>query len=38
VDRCNPDLWTDEFAFLCQPGQAEIQSDMFFDYQTNVDA
>lgn len=38
VERNDPDLWTDEFAFLSQPGQAEIQSDLFFDYRTNVDA
>ena len=28
----------DEFAFLSQPGQADIQSDLFYDYRTNVDA
>ena len=38
VDRYDPDLWADEFAFLSQPGQAEIQSDLFYDYRTNVDA
>ncbi|PYK52674.1 MAG: alpha/beta hydrolase [Verrucomicrobia bacterium] len=38
VDRYDPDLWTDEFAFLNQPGQAQIQSDLFYDYRTNVDA
>ncbi|MGA9707584.1 MAG: alpha/beta fold hydrolase, partial [Candidatus Sulfotelmatobacter sp.] len=37
-ERYDPDLWTDEFAFLSQPGQAEIQSDLFYDYRTNVDA
>jgi pimeloyl-ACP methyl ester carboxylesterase len=26
------------FYFLNQPGQAEIQSDLFYDYRTNVDA
>jgi pimeloyl-ACP methyl ester carboxylesterase len=36
VERYNPDLWSDEFAFLSQPGQAEIQSDLFYDYRTNV--
>ncbi len=36
IERYNPDLWTDDFAFLRQPGQAEIQSDLFDDYQTNV--
>jgi pimeloyl-ACP methyl ester carboxylesterase len=38
VERYDPDLWTDEFAFLSQPLQADIQSDLFYDYRTNVDA
>jgi pimeloyl-ACP methyl ester carboxylesterase len=38
VERYDPDLWTDEFAFLSQPGQAEIQSNLFYDYRTNVDS
>jgi pimeloyl-ACP methyl ester carboxylesterase len=38
LERYDPDLWTDEFAFLSQPGQADIQSDLFYDYRTNVDA
>jgi len=38
AERYDPDLWTDEFAFLSQPGQADIQSDLFYDYRTNVDA
>ncbi|HTY17285.1 MAG TPA: alpha/beta hydrolase [Myxococcota bacterium] len=38
VDRYDPDLWADEFAFLTRPGEADIQSDLFFDYRTNVDA
>src|SRR5438034_9593018 len=38
VERYDPDLWTDECAFLTQPGQADIQSDLFYDYRTNVDA
>lgn len=38
VEWYDPDLWTDEFAFLSQPGQAEIQSDLFYDYRTNVEA
>lgn len=29
IERYDPDLWTDEFHFLSQPGQAEIQSDTF---------
>ncbi len=37
VERYDPDLWTDEFAFLNQPGQAEIQSDLFYDYCTNLE-
>jgi pimeloyl-ACP methyl ester carboxylesterase len=38
VDRYDPDLWTDEFAFLNQPCQADIQSDLFYDYRTNVES
>jgi pimeloyl-ACP methyl ester carboxylesterase len=36
VERHDPDLWTDEFYFLNQPGQPDIQSDLFYDYRTNV--
>jgi pimeloyl-ACP methyl ester carboxylesterase len=32
----DPDLWTDEFAFLNRPGQDDIQTDLFYDYRTNV--
>ena len=32
----DPDLWTDEFAFLNRPGQGDIQMDLFYDYCTNV--
>jgi pimeloyl-ACP methyl ester carboxylesterase len=38
VERYDPDLWTDEFRFINQPGQPEIQSDLFYDYRTNVKA
>jgi pimeloyl-ACP methyl ester carboxylesterase len=38
VDRYDPDLWTDELAFLSQPGQADIQTELFYDYRTNVEA
>jgi len=38
VDLYDPDLWTDEYAFLNSPGQAQIQSDLFYDYRTNVDS
>jgi pimeloyl-ACP methyl ester carboxylesterase len=37
-ERYDPDLWTDEFAFLSRPGQANIQTELFYDYRTNVDA
>jgi pimeloyl-ACP methyl ester carboxylesterase len=36
-EKYDPDLWTDEYAFLNKPGQADIQSDLFYDYRTNVD-
>jgi pimeloyl-ACP methyl ester carboxylesterase len=36
VEKLNPDRWSDEFAFLSRPGQADIQSDLFYDYRTNV--
>jgi pimeloyl-ACP methyl ester carboxylesterase len=36
LERYDPDLWTDEYAFLSQPGQADIQSDLFYDYRSNV--
>jgi pimeloyl-ACP methyl ester carboxylesterase len=38
VELYDPDLWTDEYSFLNSPGQAQIQSDLFYDYRTNVDA
>jgi len=38
IEFYDPDLWTDEYAFLNAPGQAQIQSDLFYDYRTNVDA
>jgi hypothetical protein len=37
VEGYEPDLWTDEFYFLNQPAQPEIQSDSFYDNRTNVD-
>jgi predicted GNAT superfamily acetyltransferase len=36
VTLYDPDLWTDEYAFLSRPGQSDIQMDLFYDYQTNV--
>lgn len=38
IERYDPDLWTDEFAFLNQPGQADIQTELFYDYRNNVAA
>ena len=38
VEGYDPDLWTDEYYFLNQTRQADIQSDLFYDYRTNVDA
>lgn len=38
IERYDPDLWTDEYAFLNSPGQAQIQSDLFYDYRTNVES
>jgi pimeloyl-ACP methyl ester carboxylesterase len=35
-ERYDPDLWTDELAFLDRPGQRDIQTDLFYDYRTNV--
>lgn len=36
ISLYNPDLWVDEYYFLNQPGQADIQLDLFYDYQNNV--
>jgi pimeloyl-ACP methyl ester carboxylesterase len=38
VELYDPDLWSDEYGFLNAPEQAQIQSDLFYDYRTNVDA
>ena len=38
ADRYDPNAWLDEFAHLSQPGQRQIQSDLFYDYRTNVAA
>ena len=37
-EKYDPDLWTDEYAFLIKPGEADIQSDLFYDYRTNVES
>jgi pimeloyl-ACP methyl ester carboxylesterase len=36
TDRYDPETWEWEAALLARPGQRQIQSDLFFDYQTNV--
>jgi pimeloyl-ACP methyl ester carboxylesterase len=38
IERYDPDVWDDEFAFLSRPGQADIQTELFYDYRTNVTA
>ncbi|HLG85186.1 MAG TPA: alpha/beta hydrolase [Bradyrhizobium sp.] len=35
-ERYDPEAWEWEAAHLAQPGQRQIQSDLFYDYQTNV--
>jgi len=37
-EKYDPDLWTDEYAFLSKPGEADIQADLFYDYRSNVEA
>ena len=37
-DRYDPDAWHDEFAFLSSPGQIDIQTELFYDYRTNVES
>ncbi|MFM0299440.1 alpha/beta hydrolase [Paraburkholderia sediminicola] len=37
VDRYDPDTWTDEFAFLSRAGQIDIQTELFYDYRTNIE-
>ncbi len=37
-ERYDPDLWRDEVAFLARPGEADIQSDLFYDFRNNLAA
>ncbi|HXZ17105.1 MAG TPA: alpha/beta hydrolase [Roseiarcus sp.] len=37
-ERYDPETWEREATLLARPGQRQIQSDLFFDYQTNVAA
>jgi pimeloyl-ACP methyl ester carboxylesterase len=36
IELYDPDLWTDEYRFLNERGQIQLQSDLFYDYRTNV--
>jgi pimeloyl-ACP methyl ester carboxylesterase len=36
VTKYDPDLWVDEYYFLNRPGQDVIQTDLFYDYRTNL--
>ena len=38
LDLYDPDLWADEYSFLSKPGQADIQTDLFYDYRTNIES
>jgi pimeloyl-ACP methyl ester carboxylesterase len=38
IDLYDPDLWTDELAFLNTLGQSQIQIDLFYDYRSNIAA
>ena len=38
LERYDPETWELEAALLSRAGQRQIQSDLFFDYQTNVAA
>jgi len=35
-EKIDPDTWTDEYLFLNKPGMADIQLNLFYDYQNNV--
>lgn len=36
--RYDPDNWRDEQHFLARPGQRAIQTDLFYDYRTNLES
>ncbi|MFB4316824.1 alpha/beta fold hydrolase [Actinomadura sp. 21ATH] len=38
LDRVSPDAWTLDQAYLDRPGNQEIQLQLFWDYQFNLDA
>lgn len=35
-EKINPDTYTDEYLFLNKPGMADIQLNLFHDYQSNI--
>lgn len=35
-EKINPDTYTDEYLFLSKQGIAEIQMNLFYDYQSNI--
>jgi pimeloyl-ACP methyl ester carboxylesterase len=35
-EKIDPDSYTDEYLFLNKPGMADIQLELFYDYQNNV--
>ena len=37
-ERYDPSAWIEEARHLAEPGQREIQADLFYDYRTNVAA
>ena len=37
-ERYDPNVWLSEYDHLSQAGQRQIQSDLFYDYRTNVAA
>lgn len=36
VERYDPDTWQSEYVFLTSPDQQEIQTELVYDYRTNV--
>jgi pimeloyl-ACP methyl ester carboxylesterase len=38
VEAYDPDLWQDELAFLNRPGQSDIQTELIYDYRTNINS
>ena len=38
IDLYDPDMWTDETAFLSRPGMGHVQTALFYDYRTNIAA